>query len=156
MCRRKERSEFDSPPPPLLPLFFFCSFFSLRHVPLFVPLFSLVLVSSRPKDPSFELPSLFSFPLGVHCITIIAFFWVHPLGISCKGNTSFSLLQHQQHQLTNKTNTNANAARWVSNAVVEPYNDELVAERADNFTNATLAHSRERSPVMPHFAPVER
>jgi trehalose 6-phosphate synthase/phosphatase len=46
---------------------------------------------------------------------------------------------------------NANAARRNSNTVVEPYNDELVAETAAKIANATLAHSREHSPVMPHL-----
>ncbi|KAG0273014.1 threalose-6-phosphate phosphatase [Linnemannia exigua] len=38
-----------------------------------------------------------------------------------------------------------------SNAVVEPYNDELVAETAEKIAAATLAHSREHSPMMPHL-----
>lgn len=46
-------------------------------------------------------------------------------------------------------NNSANAARRNSNTVVEPYNDELVAETAAKIANATLAHSREHSPVMP-------
>ncbi|KAF8942243.1 threalose-6-phosphate phosphatase [Haplosporangium gracile] len=47
-------------------------------------------------------------------------------------------------------NNNASAAHKNSNTVVEPYNDELVAVTAEKIANATFAHSREHSPVMPH------
>lgn len=47
--------------------------------------------------------------------------------------------------------SSANAARRNSSAMMEPYNNELVAETAEKIANATLAHSREHSPVMPHL-----
>lgn len=53
--------------------------------------------------------------------------------------------------LVGPNNNNANAARRNSSAVVEPYNNDLVAETAEKIANATLAHSREHSPVMPHL-----
>ncbi|KAG0376593.1 threalose-6-phosphate phosphatase [Mortierella sp. AD032] len=43
------------------------------------------------------------------------------------------------------------AGRRNSNTVVEPYNDNLVAETAEKIAAATLAHSREHSPMMPHL-----
>ncbi|KAF9127625.1 threalose-6-phosphate phosphatase [Mortierella sp. 14UC] len=45
----------------------------------------------------------------------------------------------------------AAAGRRNSNTVVEPYSAELVAETAEKIAAATLAHSREHSPVMPHL-----
>ncbi|KAF9901248.1 threalose-6-phosphate phosphatase [Linnemannia zychae] len=45
----------------------------------------------------------------------------------------------------------AAAGRRNSNTVVEPYSEELVAETAEKIAAATLAHSREHSPVMPHL-----
>ncbi|KAF9104361.1 threalose-6-phosphate phosphatase [Mortierella sp. GBA35] len=51
----------------------------------------------------------------------------------------------------NNSNNAAAAARRNSNTVVEPYSDKLVAETAEKIANATLAHSWEHSPVMPHL-----
>ncbi|KAG0218852.1 threalose-6-phosphate phosphatase [Mortierella sp. GBA43] len=38
-----------------------------------------------------------------------------------------------------------------SKVVIEPYNDDLVAETAAKISQATLAHSREHSPAFPHW-----
>ena len=51
----------------------------------------------------------------------------------------------------NNNNNNANAAHGNSSGVVEPYNNKLVAETAEKIANATLVHSREHSPVIPHL-----
>lgn len=47
-------------------------------------------------------------------------------------------------------NNNGNKGNH-NGTVIEPYNDELVAETAAKISQATLAHSREHSPAVPHW-----
>ncbi|KAF8952204.1 threalose-6-phosphate phosphatase [Haplosporangium bisporale] len=52
--------------------------------------------------------------------------------------------------LAGQSNSQANGRREQSNTVVEPYNHDLVAETAAKIAHATLVHSLEHSPIVPH------